>query len=236
MKKTVAFIDGENFYYKLGELGMRPWHLDWSLFLQAITPPSHEMIRGYYYKTGTVSSYDFSRGIPRKVILGTGETREARLARAQAWHSQRVADHQKQLGDYEQQIATRWGDIEIKRVGVLRVDPWEEEMLGEKGLDVGLAVDMLELASLADAEILVSGDSDYAPAVRAVKAKLKKVFVVRFFSGPPPRTKGMGADLLTHADEVIDLYEDELWDKIVQPQFKKLRVKAGRAQTPKPKA
>ncbi|MBN2321822.1 MAG: NYN domain-containing protein [Acidobacteria bacterium] len=220
MKKAVAFIDGENFYHKISEFGdMKPWFIDWDNFFKNITPKNHELIRTYYYKCEKVSPYDFNRPLPRKISLVPPETPESRKIKANEWYNQCVVDYQKQLSDYEYNIACRWSNIEIKKVGTLKVDPWSEEILGEKGLDVGLAVDMLEIAPLTDSEILVSGDADYAPAVKCIKSKLKKIYLVRFFSGPPPRTKGTGTDLLTCADETIDLYEEELWKNMVQPMF-----------------
>lgn len=229
MKKAVAFIDGENFYHKIGEFGdLRPWFIDWKKFLATITPQGHELVRAYYYKCEKISAYDFSRPLPRRVRLNANETAESRKAKAQAWYDQSVTDYQKQLSDYELNIASRFADIEIRKVGTLKVDPWDEDMLGEKGMDVGLSVDMLEMAPLADTEILVSGDADYAPAVKAIKGKLKKVYVVRFFSGPPPRTKGTGADLLTYADETIDIYEDEIWNNLTQANF--IARRSGRAR------
>jgi len=222
MKRAVALIDGENFYYKLGEFSeLRPWYLDWKKFLESITPEGHELIRAYYFKCERIGAYDFTRSLPRRVNQNlNGETPEDRKKRAMVWYDKVVSDYQKQLSDYEHNIASRWADIEIRKVGTLKVDPWDEEVLGEKGLDVGLAVSMVEMSALADLVVLVSGDADYAPAVQVVKQKLKKVSVVRFFSGPPPKTKGTGADLLTSADETIDLYEDEIWEKMVQNQFK----------------
>ena len=223
MKKAVAFLDGENFYHKLDEFGeLRPWYLDWSKFMKKICPPENDLVRLYYYKSEKINSYDFSRQIPRRVTLLPTETAETRKERAHQWYNQRLADHHKQLADYETNIAQKYASIEIKKVGTLKIDPWNEDVLGEKGLDVGLAVDMLDFSSLADTEILISGDADYSPAVKWVKSKLKKVYLVRFYSGPPPRTKGTGADLLTYADETIDLYEEELWQD-VQPIFKSRR-------------
>jgi NYN domain-containing protein len=50
----------------------------------------------------------------------------------------------------------------------------------EKGVDVDLATDLLELKDIYDVAVIVSGDQDYVPAVRKVKDKGKHVVNVSF--------------------------------------------------------
>ncbi len=68
----------------------------------------------------------------------------------------------------------------------------------QKGIDVALAIHMLEGAYLDryDTAILVSGDADFCPAVHAVKARGKHVEVACF-------EQGLAEDLRAEADRVV---------------------------------
>ncbi len=70
----------------------------------------------------------------------------------------------------------------------------------EKGADVALVTDMLKLAynDAYDTAILVSGDTDFVEAIRAVKERGKKVEVVMF-------SNVVGDDLIRVADEFTEL-------------------------------
>ena len=96
------------------------------------------------------------------------------------------------------------------RKGVVRIDPFKQNFLGEKGLDVALAVHMIKFHDKCDKIILVSGDLDYAEAIQFIKDNLKKVHIVRLFQGQPPVNKSVSRTLMALADKVIDLYETEI--------------------------
>jgi len=70
----------------------------------------------------------------------------------------------------------------------------------EKGTDVSLVTDMLTLAynDAYDTAILVSGDTDFVEAVRAVKARGKKVEVAMF-------SNAVGEELKRIADRFVPL-------------------------------
>lgn len=81
-------------------------------------------------------------------------------------------------------IAMRHRGIEFRRDGWITFDLFRREFVREKGVDVFLAVDLLALKDTYDVAIIVSGDQDYAPAVKAVKNFGKQVINVAFENGP----------------------------------------------------
>ncbi len=92
------------------------------------------------------------------------------------------------------------------------------EVAVEKGVDIMVATDMLQLAwtDLYDTAILVSGDGDFAYAVQAVKNLGKHVQVAAFPSN-------LALELANVADERILLapkYFENLWSKKRTPQRK----------------
>jgi uncharacterized LabA/DUF88 family protein len=106
------------------------------------------------------------------------------------------------------QDSIQWPDTYREQqdfLDVLRKTPYLEIRLGsskmthgtpvEKGIDIMLATDMLHFAwnDLYDVAVLVSGDSDFAYALQAVKNMGKHVEVAYF-------EKGISKDLLDIAD------------------------------------
>jgi uncharacterized LabA/DUF88 family protein len=73
--------------------------------------------------------------------------------------------------------------IEVKKVGILRFRLSEpcpscgniQEIASEKGVDVGLAIDMCDLAAPGVELTVISSDTDILPAIRLAKSKGSKV-------------------------------------------------------------
>ena len=60
-----------------------------------------------------------------------------------------------------------------------------------KGVDVGIAVDMMSKMAEYDAAILVSGDADFMPVVRYLKDHLRYVYQFSLALGIPPKIKNL---------------------------------------------
>ncbi|NJM93729.1 MAG: NYN domain-containing protein [Cytophagales bacterium] len=87
-----------------------------------------------------------------------------------------------------------------------------KEYIGEKGVDIALAVKMIALSveKKCDKIILISGDYDYTEAIRFVKNNMTKIHIVKFHKGFPPKNKNMSRDLSVLADKVLDVFESDL--------------------------
>jgi uncharacterized LabA/DUF88 family protein len=70
--------------------------------------------------------------------------------------------------------------VEFRKVGTIRYDLLKKELGDEKAVDVHLAVDMVTLKDIYDVAVILSGDQDYVPAVKAVKDFGKQVVNVAF--------------------------------------------------------
>ena len=116
--------------------------------------------------------------------------------------------------------------MEFKYVGQYVVKPFEPfrlyrdqegeivylgKRVGEKGVDVGIAVDMIAKVQDYDAGILISGDADYMPAVAFIKDKLKYFYQFSLAKGIPPRIRHLSpwlkgiVDSFQYFDEVTFL-------------------------------
>ena len=85
--------------------------------------------------------------------------------------------------------------------------------VGEKGVDVALAVDMVRQAHAYDHAVVISGDYDDVPAIQAVKDMLRRVTVVSVMKGTPPQHQGHARRLRGPCDDEVHLYEADLKGK-----------------------
>ena len=86
--------------------------------------------------------------------------------------------------------------------------------IGEKGVDTGIAVDMISKMANYDAAILVSGDADFLPVVGYLKDNLKYVYQFSIARGVPPMIRYLSPYLRGKVDcfesydevELLSLY------------------------------
>lgn len=218
MKKTLVFVDGQNLFYSLKNIGITESQINWDSLFAALVEANDELIRVYWYQPQKLSSPQLTIEKARSFIQKDNPGKSSSeldaiaidtLKSAHAWSEDRAQKYQKQLHRYDE-MSIKYPMIEMVRKGIVRVDAFKQEFLGEKGVDVALAVNMIKYHEKCDKLILVSGDLDYAEAVQYVKDNLKKVHIVRFFRGKPPINKSVSRTLMALADKVIDLYEEEI--------------------------
>ena len=82
--------------------------------------------------------------------------------------------------------------------------------VGEKGVDTGIAVDMIAKMSNYDAAILVSGDADFLPVVGYLKDNLKYVYQFSVAKGVPPSIRYLSPYLRGKVDCFASFNEVEL--------------------------
>ncbi|MFQ6095044.1 MAG: NYN domain-containing protein [Candidatus Bathyarchaeia archaeon] len=136
----------------------------------------------------------------RTVLVGDG-----RLVRAYWFGSYREGD-KKQERFYEM-LKKRLGyDVTIYKTQ-RRIDGRTgREYYREKGVDVALVTEMLQLGFLRayDTCILVAGDADYARAVEVVKRQGLVVIVAAFRANLASRLIEVTPDKIVYLDDIID--------------------------------
>lgn len=98
--------------------------------------------------------------------------------------------------------------IQIYSSGVLKMDTYEKKPIGEKGVDVAIAVNIIESALLnnCDRVVLVSGDSDYEEVANVLKRHGKNIRCISFENSISRR-------LSTLVDDVYNISLIDLQDK-----------------------
>lgn len=215
-RKTLIFVDGQNLFYSLRDMGIQEVQVKWDSFFDALLEPGDEFIRAYWYQAQKFAGPRLTLENARRHVNPAGKSEDAidaealaLLVGAQQWASDQNMRHENQLHRYDE-LSIKYPVIEMVRRGIVRTDPFRKAHIGEKGVDVALAVSMIKFHDKCDKLILISGDLDYAEAIQFVKDDLKKVHIVRLFRGQPPINKSVSRALMALADKVIDLYESEI--------------------------
>jgi uncharacterized LabA/DUF88 family protein len=103
-----------------------------------------------------------------KIVDELKKKRHAMTQRFNGWSS-------VQMG-----ISTKHRFIEFRKAGAIQYNLFDGELGPEKAVDVKLATDMIMLKDIYDIAVIVSGDQDYVPAVKAVKDFGKHIVNVAF--------------------------------------------------------
>jgi len=225
-KRTVVFVDGQNFKKNLQTFAFRTGsdvrafrldekHFDWGKFFRAMiakfdaaTGVEHQLLRVYWYAADTITPFISE---PRRAV---DIARDCRLRNpslspddvmglAEAWYRRERDNFTRAREDVYEQLQRRYDFLEFKFVGQYDVRPfipyriqhqpsgagfwYQGTRQGEKGVDVGIATDMIAKLPNYDVAILVSGDADFVPAVKHVKDHLRWVYRFSVAKGVPPR-------------------------------------------------
>lgn len=232
MKKVVILVDGQNLYYSLQEMKILEKEVNWTSLFDSMVENDEELIRAYWFRPAKIldtyytennvrnsivykkyrnylenyRNRDFGK-IPQKVL----DDVDNEYSKVYSW----IKAQKDKFANLEyayDQLCLVHNNIEMVKTGVVKLDPYKQIYIGEKGVDISLAVKMISLSvgKKCDKIILVSGDYDYSEAIRYVKDNMTKINVVKFHKGYPPRNRSMSRDLSVLADKVIDVYETDL--------------------------
>lgn len=220
---------------ELGPYRLDEQHFLWADFFRGVirwfddhTGIPHRLLRAYWYNAETITP--FGRW-PAHVSRALSECRETdpciteeQLVRlAEDWHNLERRRFDVDRRSRLEEIQRRTDFLEFRFIGQYRVQPFKvykfEKMddgthsyqgtrEGEKGVDIGMATDMIAKMPYYDVAVLVSGDADFIPAVRFIKDHLKLVYQFSVAKGIPPQVhylspwlKGV-ADAFGHFDEL----------------------------------
>lgn len=213
-------------------------HSTWRDVTRQTNNTPSELRRIYWYTVGSIDEWDLglaqSQTALRAAFSKNKDVRDAWLAIAgkatpgltqtaledKAWaacFSDFKEWYEKKLSildgmrRFHQGIRVRTDLIDVFERGHWKVN-FLHKWVEEKGLDTGLAVDMVWLKDNYDVGVIVSGDADMIPSIVHLKGQGKHIAAVEFMSGTPPENKGrtFSTRLKEHADFVIRIYETEL--------------------------
>lgn len=189
--------------HNLPEYRLDEKHFLWENFFQCAiealslrTKTSHRLVRVYWYNTQTTTPYHRHDRAIRKILENYRDQFPELTAPlldmlAQRWHR-----HQRELlarakEEVFDEIQKRSSFLEFKYVGQLVLRPYRVREMqrdkeggilyqgtveGEKGVDIGITIDMIAKMPHYDAAVIVSGDTDFIPLIQYLKDQLKLVY------------------------------------------------------------
>ena len=156
-----------------------------------------------------------SGGIPPSVLKLVGEM----------WRRKRQKEREFRWKRERESAIENAGPIRFRRSGHIRFDPLTGALGEEKTTDVNLALDMLLLKDNYDLAVIVSGDQDFVPAVRAAQDAGKTVVNVVFLDDQGKFLPGGAKRLSAAADWSVEVSRDEFRQFLNLPE--KIRHVAG---------
>jgi uncharacterized LabA/DUF88 family protein len=219
-------------------------HFNWKSFYRGVlkkfddtTGWEHQLIRVHWYSSASISpwvSHSDEQRFALRVVNEhpeiAGLTTQNVIASARSWYD-RERSYFERLRERDFENIQRQTDfLEFKYVGQYQVHPLRPyriqrnldgtihylgTQVGEKGVDIGIAVDMIAKMSYYDVAILVSGDADFLPVVGYLKDNLKYVYQFSVARGVPPSIQHLSPFLRGKGDcfesfDEVELLTDHL--------------------------
>ena len=215
-------------------------HFDWENFFDGVitkfncaTGWEHQLIRVHWYHAESISPWIASESerlrLARRVVDRHPEihglTPRKVIDLAHNWYVGERNYFERLREDVFEDIQRRTDFLEFKYVGRYQVHPLQEHRIrqdengqisylgvqrGEKGVDTGIAVDMIAKMPYYDVAIPVSGDADFLPVVGYLKDHLKNVYQFSVAKGVPPSIRYLSAYLKGKVDCFASYDEAEL--------------------------
>lgn len=169
--KTVVYIDGQNFLYKAAEVLIKAKLISDKQDLYKLD------IRGLI--SNIIESEDLEikyYGAKVSVINHRGEEI--------ATKSRRFSDNSRRLRNTLSQQSIQFiesGKLKLRDSDICKNCQHQDLRFQEKGVDVGIAVDMIvDASSGIDKAVLLSSDTDLIPAIKVVKSLIPTVIYLGF--------------------------------------------------------
>lgn len=227
--KDTGKPDGE-YPYRLDEK-----HFIWRNFFLGViekfkkaTECEYRLVRVYWYSAETMRPFKVNEYQISSILNNYKEkfpdlNHDKVIELADGWYKKERSNFERAKEEVYERIQRRVDFLEFKYTGEYVVNPFNVYRLeqredgsylyqglreGEKGVDVGIAVDTIAKMSNYDAAILISGDADFLPLVRHVKDNLKYVYQFSIAKGIPPEINYLSPWLIGRVD--VFQYFDEL--------------------------
>lgn len=190
-------------------------HFNWKNFYRGVlkkfddaTGWNHQLIRVHWYNSASISPWvspadeqRFAQRVVNQHPEISGLTPQKAIDLAREWYGRERSYFERLREAVFENIQRQTDFLEFKYVGQYQVHPLRPyrilenpdgtitylgTQVGEKGVDIGIAVDMIAKMAHYDVAILVSGDADFLPVVGYLKDNLKYVYQFSIARGVPP--------------------------------------------------
>ena len=187
--KVSFFIDGQNLFHSLKKLGIGEAKVDWQKLFTACIGEDDTIEFAYWIRPKYIveqvklekhSLKTFIQDREGRVLTKDELLIEYRDNHLVWWNEEKLKFYRVQ--NRYKKLVKQYSFMSLYQIGVLKVDTYNQHKIGEKGVDVGVAVKMVEAALTGECDrvVLLSGDSDYGEVVNLLKRHGKEVHCVAF--------------------------------------------------------
>ncbi len=209
--------------------------INWTEFFKGIitnldieTELHHRLIGARWYLANQVRIVADSSYRRQECLAGCQEelsdiTERELIELSRDWIERERTRVRKESEEIRAELEKKYNYLEFKYVGEFLLARYEKykcginqnreryyagRRLGERGVDLGMAVDMVTQAQLLDAVVIVSGDRDFIPAIDYLKSKMVNIYSFTLAKGVPPNIEYLSewlkgaVDLSLSFDEV----------------------------------
>ena len=231
--KTTILIDGQNLFHTLKDFKLKEQSLAWDkIFSSLLSSEKDELLGVYWFRPKEISEFYLTKkNIAKRLFHNKYKNREEELHNL--FHQRnlpsRIFEEINRIYDrnlrwlrdekkYFSQIRNKYikltknyNEIQLVETGFLKVDPYTGTRIGEKGVDVAVAVKLVELSltDRCDKIILFSGDLDFFEAIRVAKENQKRIEVVKFES-QSGKGQSLSKIIEKFADNIVLIKEQDL--------------------------
>lgn len=204
---------------------------------QESTGYEYQFIRAYWYFARQIVPWRINQRAAQRIVNRNRPrlpelTVPMVIEKAKQWYDMERNYFHKLRDSVFEQIQRDTDFLEFKYVGQYVVRPFVPHRInrsqdgsirylgkqqGEKGVDLGIAVDMIAKMDSYDVAILISGDADFLPVVGYLKDKLKYVYQFSLAKGVPPHINYLSPWLRGLVDCFAAFDERELLSGYLDP-------------------
>ena len=202
--RVAFFIDGQNLFHTLKDLDkkLKEENIDWSKLFSNCLEEGESIEFAYWFRPKEIKEQVFLsrnrlyRQIIREKYRHNQEALLSNLGKLprEIFNVVRL-EYEERLDWWKNEKRRFWNVhrkyksleseydfIKIYSSGVLKMDTYEKKPIGEKGVDVAIAVNIIEsvLVDNCDRVVLVSGDSDYEEVANVLKRHGKNITCLSF--------------------------------------------------------
>ncbi len=202
-KEAIIFIDGNNFYHNVKSIGVRPSKVDFPRVIENVCKKFNLKKKDvhYYNSIPNIKTIGEENYYKHMSFLSGLEKSGIKVHKRKLQHLSNIELITKKVNQLQTlKICDNCKPI-VTQNCIDCVGAFQEK---EKGIDVMIVVDMIEMSlkDEYDVGILISGDADFIPALNLIKKSWKRVIIVASTSA------GFSRDLRqtqkhTYLDEII---------------------------------
>ncbi|MDF1811726.1 MAG: NYN domain-containing protein [Verrucomicrobiales bacterium] len=217
IKKMLGAENVQIYWYTIKSLDYSP-HVDWSQEdLEEFSDEHFHTWRNYLIRNHASELKERRRPVtPAEWEFLEAKDSDERKEAVERWRKNCQVNHtimEERLEEWHQlqdEIVEQYPKVQIERIGWQFCKLVNRKLGPEKGVDIGLASDLILKEDEYDTALIFSSDGDYVPAIAAMQGKGKRIGHVEFLFRTGEPLRGTSRHLSAVCDFTLEIPWPEL--------------------------